>query len=97
MPCLRCLFLDVEFTTAHKSKGREADYVILIGVKGGKMGFPCQIVDDPLLDLVLAKGDPFPNAEERRLFYVALTRAKKHIYIIDDNDFVNSSLSCPRY
>lgn len=84
-------FLDVEFLTAHKSKGREADYTILIGLKGGRMGFPCQIVDDKILDLVLAKGDPFPNAEERRLFYVALTRAKKHVYIINEPCFLNSS------
>jgi DNA helicase-4 len=64
--------------------------VILIGIKGGIRGFPCQIVDDPILDKVLAKEDTFPNAEERRLFYVALTRAKKHVYIIDDPTFVNS-------
>jgi DNA helicase-4 len=83
--------LDVEYTTAHSSKGREADYVILIGMMGGTRGFPCQIVDDPVLDIVLAKADPFPNAEERRLFYVALTRAKKHVYLIDDPNFVNSS------
>ena len=54
------------------------------------MGFPCQIVDDKILDLVLAKEDLFPNAEERRLFYVALTRAKKHVYIIDDICSLNS-------
>jgi len=84
-------YLSVEYTTAHSSKGCEADYVVLIGMVGGTKGFPCQIVDDPILDIVLAKGDPFPNAEERRLFYVALTRAKKHVYIIDDPDFVNSS------
>jgi DNA helicase-4 len=84
-------YVDFEYTTAHSSKGREADYVILIGVMGGTRGFPCQIVDDPVLDIVLAKADPFPNAEERRLFYVALTRAKKHVYLIDDPNFVNSS------
>ena len=84
-------YVNVEYTTAHSSKGREADYVILIGMKGGKIGFPCQIVDDPVLDIVLAKADPFPNAEERRLFYVALTRAKKHVYIIDDPAFISSS------
>jgi len=87
----RLPYLDVEYITAHRSKGREADYVILIGVVGGVRGFPCQIVDDPILDIVLAKGEPFPHAEERRLFYVALTRAKKHVYIIDDPSFVHSS------
>jgi DNA helicase-4 len=86
----RLPYLDVQYTTAHRSKGREADYVILIGVAGGTLGFPCQIVDDPILDIVLAKREPFPNAEERRLFYVALTRARKHVYLIDDPKFVNS-------
>jgi DNA helicase-4 len=51
-------------------------------MKSGLYGFPCQIVDDPLLDLVLAKEDSFPNSEERRLFYVAVTRAKKEVYLL---------------
>jgi hypothetical protein len=49
------------------------------------------IVEDPILDIVPAKGDPFPNAEERRLFYVALTRAKKNVFLEDDPAFINSS------
>jgi DNA helicase-4 len=74
--------LQIKFITAHKSKGTEADYVILIGMKSGVYGFPCQIDDDPLLDLVLSKQDSFPHSEERRLFYVAVTRAKKEAYLI---------------
>lgn len=77
----------VRFVTAHSSKGTEADYVILIGMRSGVFGFPCQIVDDPLLDLVLAKADSFPNAEERRLFYVAVTRAKREVYLLVERVF----------
>jgi DNA helicase-4 len=40
---------------------------------------------------VLAKGEVFPNAEERRLFYVAMTRAKKHVFLVDDPRFNSSS------
>ncbi len=83
--------LSIEFHTAHSSKGLEADYVILIGLNGGKYGFPCQITDDNVLNLVLAKKEPFPNAEERRLFYVAVTRAKKQVFLIDDPEFNTSS------
>ena len=49
-------------------------------------GFPCEIIDDPVLRLVTPKPETYPNAEERRLFYVAITRAKKHIYLLADPD-----------
>ncbi len=74
--------LDIEFLTVHKAKGATFDYSILIDVNAGLLGFPSEIVDDPLLQLVLHQGDSFKNAEERRLFYVALTRAKNTNYIL---------------
>ena len=76
--------LNIEYLTAHKSKGTQADYVVIIGLESGRMGFPCEITDDPVLDLVLSKQDSYPHSEERRLFYVAVTRAKKHVYLIAD-------------
>ena len=83
--------LTVEYSTAHSSKGLEADYVIIIGLTSGEYGFPCEIMDDPILNLVLAKQDSFPNAEERRLFYVSVTRAKKHVYLVVDSSYWVSS------
>jgi len=86
--------LTIEFTTAHSSKGLQADYVILVGLTSGEYGFPCEIADDPVLNLVLADQDAFRNAEERRLFYVAVTRAKKHVYlVVDINKNVSSFVS----
>jgi DNA helicase-4 len=76
--------MDIEFLTIHRSKGLEADVVIILGLKAGRLGFPSEISDDPLLDLVLSEPESFPEAEERRLFYVALTRAKKEIHLLAD-------------
>jgi DNA helicase-4 len=77
--------LQLEYLTIHKSIFREADYVIIIGLRSGVLGFPSEIADDPILNLVLEKSENYPNPEERRLLYMAMTRAKKHLYLIADN------------
>lgn len=71
--------LRISFWTAHGSKGLEAEYVFVLNVLQGPRGFPSQIQDDPALQLAMPKPDPFPFAEERRLFYVAMTRASKQV------------------
>jgi len=76
--------LKISYHTAHSSKGLQADYVILTNVGAGRYGFPSEVSDDPILDLVMVRPDTYPNAEERRLFYVAVTRAKKRVYILAD-------------
>lgn len=78
--------LIINFHTVHSAKGLEADYIIILNGNGGKYGFPTEISDDPLLNFLLSKSDQFPNGEERRVFYVALTRAKKHVYILSNNE-----------
>ena len=50
------------------------------------MGFPSMIQDSPILELLLEKADNHPHAEERRLFYVALTRAKKKVILLTIKD-----------
>ena len=74
--------LDIQFLTVHKSKGLQADEVILINCKNDLLGFPNQMSDDPLLDLVMTEGDYYQYGEERRLFYVALTRTRNHTYLL---------------
>ena len=75
---------DLQITTQsiHASKGKEADYVIIIGLERGKFGLPSTKITHPLLELLLPRLEAFPYAEERRVFYVALTRAKQHVYLI---------------
>lgn len=72
----------VQFMTVHKSKGLEADYVIIIRATSGILGFPCSMEDDRILDLVMPENDSFRHSEERRLFYVGITRARIRSYII---------------
>ncbi len=74
--------LDIKFLTVHKSKGLQGDYVFILNNTNDKLGFPSQIEDDPVLKLIIDNSDTFEHAEERRLFYVALTRAKKYVYLI---------------
>ena len=76
--------LRLSYKTVHGSKGLEADYVVVLGLCSGSYGFPSEITDDPLLDLVLAAPEGHPNAEERRLFYVAVTRAKRRVFLVAD-------------
>jgi DNA helicase-4 len=68
--------------TAHASKGLGYDQVIILNMIESRFGFPCQIEDDPIIKMVTVEDRTIPFAEERRLFYVALTRTKNRVYIL---------------
>ncbi len=74
--------LNITYLTAHSSKGLGYDNVIIINGKDDVMGFPSKIEDDPVMKLVIKEDESLDFAEERRLFYVALTRTKNRVYII---------------
>lgn len=75
-------WVDVSFLTVHRSKGLEADHVIVPRVTSETLGFPSKIADDPVLQLAMPASETFEYAEERRLFFVALTRARSTATLI---------------
>ena len=74
--------VDIKFITVHKSKGLEADNVIVLNLKNDLYGFPNKLTDDPIISLLLSAPEACRFAEERRLFYVALTRTRNKVYLL---------------
>ena len=72
---------NVEYRTVHKAKGLEADYVVLINVFDQQVGFPNKLHPSYFMNLMHDWDYDKKLEEERRLFYVAITRAKKGVYI----------------
>ncbi len=73
--------ISIAFLTAHASKGLTYDEVIILNANNDIYGFPSQVIDDYEISILKEKED-FYFEEERRLFYVALTRTKNHNYIL---------------
>jgi len=80
--------VEIKYITVHKSKGLEADNVIILNLKNDLLGFPNKMSDDPILSLLLSDNEDYLFAEERRLFYVALTRTKNEVVL-----FIPSQIS----
>lgn len=87
------LDLNIYYRTVHSSKGLESDYIFILNNKNGSYGFPSMIQDNDIIDYLLDKPDHYPYSEERRLFYVALTRTKKKVWLLvninNESIFVN--------
>jgi len=91
--------LQIDYYTVHGSKGLEADYVCVVGLTRGRYGFPSEVEDDPILPVAMPAAEEYPFAEERRLFYVALTRARRLVmlYTVENqvSEFVVELQSAP--
>ncbi|MCR4771665.1 MAG: UvrD-helicase domain-containing protein [Oscillospiraceae bacterium] len=74
--------LNITFMTAHSSKGLGYDNVIVVNGRNETYGFPSKIEDDPVLAFVVKEDLAIEYAEERRLFYVAMTRTKNRVFFI---------------
>ncbi|WP_367671994.1 DNA helicase IV [Serratia symbiotica] len=78
--------LNIEFMSIHASKGQQSEYVIIVGLCSGRDGFPAVARESVLEDVLLPQPEDFPDAEERRLLYVALTRAKHQVWLLQDRE-----------
>lgn len=82
----------IEFLTIHASKGLGYDQVILLNAKNSLRGFPSQIKDEEIIKILSEeKKEIIPYPEERRLFYVAITRTKNKVYILCPHEFEKRS------
>lgn len=74
--------IKIKYMTAHKSKGLESDNVIIINLENKTNGFPSKILNHEILSLVSSEKENYIFDEERRLFYVALTRTKNYVFLL---------------
>ncbi|MGG4607992.1 DNA helicase IV [Providencia sp. Me31A] len=78
--------LNIQFMTIHASKGQQAEHVIICGLNNGKDGFPAPARESIIEQALLPEPEDFEHAEERRLLYVALTRAKQQVWLLYNPD-----------
>nr|WP_318382119.1 DNA helicase IV [uncultured Enterobacter sp.] len=76
--------LQLDFMTIHASKGQQAEYVVVLGLQEGQEGFPAPARESIMEQALLPAPEEFPDAEERRLLYVAMTRARKRVWLLFD-------------
>ena len=71
----------IKFYSVHKSKGLESDAVVIVNLEDKILGFPSKCEENNLLKYLSNINENFEFDEERRLFYVALTRTKGNVYL----------------
>ncbi len=81
--------IKIPFCSMHKAKGITRDIIIVINLNQGIMGMPAARENHPIAEVLLTKLDPYPHAEERRLFYVAITRAREQTILISDSSRIS--------
>lgn len=74
--------IKIKYLTVHRSKGLEEENVIILNLENDIMGFPSKLEDDDILNYIVSYDDKISYEEERRLFYVALTRTKNYNYLL---------------
>lgn len=82
--------LRIPYCSIHKAKGITRDIVIILNATTGSRGFPADRGRDPVSETLLTELEPYPFAEERRLFYVAITRAKEKTFIVSERENISS-------
>ena len=82
----------VRFMSVHKSKGLQAKVVFILNLDKGLYGFPCELENPDIFETAIINLNGLRKEEERRLFYVALTRAKEEVIMYtqkcSESDFI---------
>ena len=73
---------NIRCMTMHGSKGLEEECVVILNVVDDELGIPCKIKDSKIINYISRNKINYPYDEERRLFYVGLTRTKNEVYLI---------------
>jgi DNA helicase IV len=84
--------LKIQYKTIHGAKGLESKIVFIIGLTEGHGGFPDIWLEDRIFQVIKAADHNLLMEEERRLFYVAITRAKDKLYLITEKGNESSFL-----